>query len=63
MARAAEGAPRVTVRSRADLRVWLADNHGEAGTQWLVTFRKPSPEHLPYREIVEELPLMTRARC
>jgi uncharacterized protein YdeI (YjbR/CyaY-like superfamily) len=55
MARAAEHAPRVTVRSRADLRAWLERHHTTGVTHWLVTFRKPSPDHIPYPEVVEEL--------
>jgi uncharacterized protein YdeI (YjbR/CyaY-like superfamily) len=55
MTRAAEDAPRTEVRSRAELRSWLATHHAEAGTHWLVTFRKPNPDHVPYPEIVEEL--------
>ncbi len=55
MARAADEAPRVEVRSRADLRAFLAAHHAAGITHWLVTFRKPSPDHLPYPEIVEEL--------
>lgn len=47
--------PRVEIRSRADLRAWLSDNHAAAGTVWLVTFKKPSPHYLPFEEAVEEL--------
>jgi uncharacterized protein YdeI (YjbR/CyaY-like superfamily) len=55
MSRAAEDAPRIEIRSRADLRAFLAARHATGVTHWLVTFRKPSPDHLPYPEIVEEL--------
>lgn len=55
MPRALEDAPRIEVRSRADLRAWLERHHAGAGTHWLVTFRKHRAEHLPYAEIVEEL--------
>lgn len=47
--------PRVAVRSRDELRDWLAENHGSSGTVWLVTWRKGSPHHLPWPEIVREL--------
>jgi uncharacterized protein YdeI (YjbR/CyaY-like superfamily) len=55
MPRAAENAPRVTVSSRAELREWLERNHAGGVTHWLVTFRKSSPDHVPYPQIVEEL--------
>lgn len=55
MGRAAEGAPRVEVRSRADLRAWLEANHAMGVTHWLVTYRKHHPDHLPNPAIVEEL--------
>ena len=48
-------APRVEVRSRAELRAWLAQNHAEAGTIWLVTWRKGAEHHVPWPEIVREL--------
>ena len=48
-------APRIEVRSRPELRGWLAARHATAGTHWLVTWRKPSPDHLAYAKIVEEL--------
>lgn len=47
--------PMVEVRSRADLRAWLSDNHDQAHSVWLVTWKKPSPNHLPYETLVEEL--------
>jgi uncharacterized protein YdeI (YjbR/CyaY-like superfamily) len=48
-------APRVEARSRDVLRDWLAENHGTSGTVWLVTWRKGTPHHLPWPEIVREL--------
>lgn len=51
----AENASRVEVRSRAELRDWLAGHHGDPGPVWLVRFRKPHPDHLPYPDTVEEL--------
>lgn len=55
MARAAEGAPRVEVRSRAELRAWLAANHAAGLSVWLVTYKKHLPEYLPYGDMIEEL--------
>ncbi|MGI1662447.1 YdeI/OmpD-associated family protein [Palleronia sp. KMU-117] len=55
MARAAEGAPRIEVRSRAELRDWLAGNHGLGDSVWLVTFKKHMPDYLPYGDLIEEL--------
>jgi uncharacterized protein YdeI (YjbR/CyaY-like superfamily) len=53
--RAADDLPRIEVRSRADLRGWLAAHHTDTRTHWLVTFRKHHPDHLPYPSFVEEL--------
>ena len=50
-----DGRPVVTVRSRADLRDWLAENHRQTEAVWLATFRKPHPDHLPWNEAVTEL--------
>lgn len=48
--------PKVEIRSRRALRRWLTANHGDAGTCWLVTWKKHVAEHyVPYGEIVEEL--------
>jgi uncharacterized protein YdeI (YjbR/CyaY-like superfamily) len=55
MARAAETLPQVTVRSRADLRAWLAAHHATSSTVWLCIHKKPSPDHVPYEAVVEEL--------
>jgi uncharacterized protein YdeI (YjbR/CyaY-like superfamily) len=46
---------RIEVRSRAELRAWLAANHGRAESIWLVTYKKPSPWHVPYGDIVDEV--------
>ena len=46
---------RVEVRSRAELRDWLTANHGQAESIWLVTYKKPSPSHVPYGDIVDEV--------
>ncbi|MCA8881712.1 MAG: YdeI/OmpD-associated family protein [Rhodobacteraceae bacterium] len=52
---AADTAERVEVRSRAELRDWLARNHGRGEPVWLVTYKKSHPSYLPYEPIVEEL--------
>ena len=50
-----EEVPRVAVRSREELRGWLAEHHAASGTVWLVTERKGRLHHLPWPEIVREL--------
>ncbi len=51
----AADAPRVEVRSRAELRRWLAKHHRQAASVWLVTFKRHSPHYLDYGEMIEEL--------
>jgi uncharacterized protein YdeI (YjbR/CyaY-like superfamily) len=46
---------RVEVRSRSELRAWLMANHGQSASIWLVTYKKPSPWHVPYGNIVDEV--------
>ncbi len=55
MRRAAEDAPRVEVRSREELRGWLAAHHREARSVWLVTFKKHSEHYLSWDDLVAEL--------
>jgi uncharacterized protein YdeI (YjbR/CyaY-like superfamily) len=55
MARAAEDAPILTVRCRADLRNWLEQNHTGPGPVWLATYKKHHPSYMPYEPQVEEL--------
>lgn len=55
MARAAEDAPILTVRARAELRDWLAEHHQEKGPVWLATFKRHHPDYLAYEPQVEEL--------
>ena len=55
MARAAENAPRVEVRSRAELRDWLSANHADGVSVWLVTFKRHTDHYLSYGDLVEEL--------
>ncbi len=53
--RAAESAPRVEVKNRADLRAWLEANHARAPSVWLVTFKKHTPHYLSYDDLISEL--------
>lgn len=52
---AADDAPVVTVRTRDELRRWLAANHATARSVWLASFKRHHPDYLPYEPIVEEL--------
>lgn len=45
----------VEVKSRQELRAWLATNHTQRQSIWLVTYKKPSPWHVPYGDIVDEV--------
>lgn len=48
--------PKIEFRSRQAIRDWLAANHENAKTFWLMTFKKHVTEYyVPYSEIVEEL--------
>ena len=50
-----DDAPRVEVRSRAEWRRWLEQNHDTAQGVWLVTWKKHHPErYLPWGHIVKE---------
>lgn len=51
----AQDYPQVEVKSRAELRKWLQANHKRSGSIWLIVWKKPSPHHVPYDEIVEEV--------
>jgi uncharacterized protein YdeI (YjbR/CyaY-like superfamily) len=51
----AENAPLLTIRSRSDLRAWLAENHATHGSLWLATYKKHHPDYLAYEPMVEEL--------
>lgn len=50
-----DDAPIVTVRSRAELRAWLAANHATSGAVWLACFRKHHPDYLAPEDSTEEL--------
>lgn len=51
----ANDAPHIEVRSLEELRGWLAEYHQTTGSVWLVTYKKPHPDYLPWGEVVEEL--------
>ncbi|QYZ68236.1 YdeI/OmpD-associated family protein [Neotabrizicola shimadae] len=55
MANALDTAPIVTVRSRSELRAWLADHHGEKGPAWLACHRPHHPDFLGAEPATEEL--------
>ena len=44
----------VQVESRGEWRAWLEEYASSSPGIWLVTFKKKSPSHLPYEEVVEE---------
>lgn len=47
--------PRVEVTSRAELRRWLAANHSQSTSIWLVTHKRSTGDrYIPYEAIVEE---------
>ena len=52
---AADSAPILTIRSRADLRDWLAADHASAPTVWLASYKRAHPDYVAYEAIVEEL--------
>lgn len=52
---AADSAPILTIRSRAELRAWLKANHATSKAVWLATFKKHHADYLAYEAQVEEL--------
>jgi uncharacterized protein YdeI (YjbR/CyaY-like superfamily) len=44
----------IEIRSRAELRVWLSANHQRTESIWLVTWKKHTPHHVAYSEVVDE---------
>ena len=52
---AADNAEKIEVRSRADLRDWLAANHAQKASFWLVTWKKDTDHYVPFPDYVEEL--------
>lgn len=54
MKRVAKKLKRVTIKSRAELREWLAAHHHEGETIWLVVFKKIHKFHVSWSDIVDE---------
>lgn len=52
---ASDEAPIITVRSRAELRAWLAEHHATGKAVWLAAYRKHHPDYMPPEEGTEEL--------
>lgn len=52
---AADDAPILTIRTRADLRDWLAEHHATSKAVWLASYKKHHPYYLAYEPQVEEL--------
>ncbi|OZA07979.1 MAG: hypothetical protein B7Y02_13125 [Rhodobacterales bacterium 17-64-5] len=52
---AADTAPILTIRSRAELRAWLEANHATSKAVWLASYKKHHPDYLAYEPQVEEL--------
>ncbi len=44
----------IEIRSRAELRAWLQANHTRRASIWLVTWKKHTPFHVSWDEVVEE---------
>lgn len=44
----------IEIRSRAELRAWLEANHGRRDSIWLDTWKKHTPHHVSWDEVVEE---------
>jgi uncharacterized protein YdeI (YjbR/CyaY-like superfamily) len=44
----------VEVRSRGELRAWLAAHHMQSDSIWLVTWKKHTPHYVSWDEVVEE---------
>jgi len=47
--------PRIEVRSRAELRAWLAENHASSGPVRMITWKKHTPHYLAWGSSVSEL--------
>lgn len=52
---AADIAPILTIKNRAELRDWLTANHVAAKSVWLATYKRHHADYLGYEAIVEEL--------
>ena len=44
----------VEVKSRAELRAWLSENHAQTESIWLVHYKKHTAHWLPWEELVQE---------
>lgn len=44
----------VEVQSRQQLRAWLEAHHAQSESIWLVVWKKHTPHHIPYSDIVDE---------
>jgi uncharacterized protein YdeI (YjbR/CyaY-like superfamily) len=44
----------VEVHSRQQLRAWLEMHHAQRESVWLVVWKKHTPHHIPYSDIVDE---------
>lgn len=49
------GPAEVEVKSRSELRAWLAANHTQTESIWLIHYKKQSPHYLPWPALVREL--------
>ena len=45
----------IEVKSRAELRTWLAENHTRNEGVWLVVYKAHTPHYLPWGDAVSEL--------
>ncbi|MEL6690694.1 MAG: YdeI/OmpD-associated family protein [Pseudomonadota bacterium] len=45
----------IEVKSRAELRDWLAANHTQTDSVWLVFWKKHTPHYTPIGELISEL--------
>ncbi|MFC0634485.1 YdeI/OmpD-associated family protein [Brevundimonas balnearis] len=55
MARALDQFERIEITTRAEWRDWLAANHAQSDSIWVVTYRKgASQPRVPYDDLVEE---------
>ena len=53
----ADNAPILTIRLRADLRVWLAANHTQPGPIWRAITKQHHPDHPGPCEPITDEPL------
>lgn len=44
----------VEVQCRQQLRAWLEAHHAQSDSIWLVVWKKHTPHHIPYSDIVDE---------